>query len=399
MDTRVGFFELISTYFVRIFYTHIYDETIKKVKSSNNIGSNLIEEYRAGIRAFKTAISTNERYYSETVKDLWQTFHLISPITLPELIDNIVKFFIPESFHRQLINESLRDKWMAKIMINMVGEFSVRINTMYVEKIINEKDRTPNLIHQLQDDFNQILETMRFEQHQKLTNQAVQPISAVPKATYDKMKELVLLAKSAKESAEREVERLRAELFAAEREIRLLKSIDLRNEEIKDFNNIKNKEKPHINDSINDFRNDFRNDSKNDSRNDSKNELKNDSKKDSRNDSKNDSKKDSRNDSRNDSKNESKNELKNDLKKESKNESKKESKKESNKESNNEKNESKNESKKESNNEKKESNEKNEKNESKNSLASLIDKNDSDDSDDSDVTADKILARRKNKKQ
>lgn len=212
--TRVGFFEIISTYFVKIYYNYLYEEALKKTQTSSNISINIIDEYRKSIVAFKDGLTKNHKYYYDTVKDIWATFQVVSPITLNEFVDTVVKLFIPDSYHDELINEKLRDRYMGNLILTMVSEFSTRINEIYADKITNDKYRGRALINSLQDDFNNILEIIRTNMNQKITNQAVKSTEVIPVEAFNKMKFLLTSAIEAKNKAESEVQELKNKLAA-----------------------------------------------------------------------------------------------------------------------------------------------------------------------------------------
>jgi FtsZ-binding cell division protein ZapB len=231
--TRVGFFEIISTYFVKMYYNYLYDEAVKKTKASNNLSITLNDEYRKAIVAFKESLTRNPKYYYDTVKDIWATFQLVSPITLPDFIDTVVKLFIPESYHEDLINEKLRDRYMGNLLLTMVSEFSTRINEVYVDKITNEKDRGKYLINQLQDDFNNILEIIRTNMSQKLTGQAIKSNASMPVEAFNKMKLLLATAIDAKNDAEMEVQNLKNKLAATNEYKKKIMQLETENSSLK----------------------------------------------------------------------------------------------------------------------------------------------------------------------
>jgi hypothetical protein len=210
--TRMGYFEIISTYFNKIYYNYLYEDAANKTKKSNNISTNIVDEYRNRIVAFNEAIKTDQKYYYDTLKDLWETFRLVSPITLPEFIDTVVKLFIPESYHEQLLNEHLRDRYMGNILITIISEFSTLINKSYINKITNEKLRSKKLIIELQDDFNNVLEIIRNNMNQKITNQSIKSNESVPIESYNKMKMLLAKVIEAKNNGDAEIQELKNKL-------------------------------------------------------------------------------------------------------------------------------------------------------------------------------------------
>lgn len=200
MSTKDGYFEMISTYFVKIYYNYLYDEAVKVVKNSSSTNTNMPNEYRSTLRAFKDGVSKDPKYYYRTIKDICQEFQKISPIMLVEFVDNVVKLFIPDQFHKDLMNEKLRDQWMYNIVIQMIDKFNYKINNIYVDKIIDEKQRNKELINILQDEFNNILEIIRTDIHIKLTNPSHTGVSM---GTYEKLKKEVILLKEELEKSKK----------------------------------------------------------------------------------------------------------------------------------------------------------------------------------------------------
>ena len=186
MSTKDGYFEMISTYFVKIYYKYLYEEAINKTKNNKSMATTIAEEYRSALRAFKDGITKNQNYYYSTIKDIHQEFQKITPATsLTDFIDTVVKIFIPSSFHNNLINDNLRDRWMYKIMCDIIDKFNNKINTSYVDKVIDDKERNTKLINLLQDEFNCILELVKTETHIQLTNQ--DSTSVISAETYERL--------------------------------------------------------------------------------------------------------------------------------------------------------------------------------------------------------------------
>lgn len=144
-NKTIEVYEIMSAYYVDIFYNHLYIEA-KKLKASGNVSS-ITEGYKHTLNAFLKGLS-NPKLYKKSIVGIHYYFINIgfASISFSKCVDNLTKAFIPSDYFnslsstqkmgvlRMVINQSMKifiksivDEHMSKIIDNHKDSDNVRI--------------------------------------------------------------------------------------------------------------------------------------------------------------------------------------------------------------------------------------------------------------------------------
>lgn len=147
-DQSVMVYDIIGTYFVKTFWTSLYDISVEQYEKSKTSGSmrfNSLEEYYINaVDTYTRAISKREtsqekinKSYIAIVKDIYEeTKQYIPNInTISDFIDFVVKQFIHPEYY--LIMSSGKEAMFRNILKNSIGQFSIFVTTQEIDIVLN----------------------------------------------------------------------------------------------------------------------------------------------------------------------------------------------------------------------------------------------------------------------
>lgn len=143
-------YEIMSAYFVDIFYNHLYTEA-KKLKVNGAVGS-ITEGYKHTLNAFLKGL-TNPNLYKKSIIGIHHYFITIgfASISFSACIDKLTKEFIPTDYFNSLT--STQKMGVFRMVINQsVKNFIKKIVDEHMVKIIDHHQEKDN-VRLLQDDF------------------------------------------------------------------------------------------------------------------------------------------------------------------------------------------------------------------------------------------------------
>src|SRR6476661_2538456 len=122
-------FELISAYFIDIYYNHLYCEG-KKLRENNNNISNITDGYKHALNAFMKGIE-NPTLYKRTLTGIHNYFdmHGFTSMTFTEFIDRITKDFIPDDYYNSVSKQQRIA--ILKVVISQA-------NKIFIEKLVRK---------------------------------------------------------------------------------------------------------------------------------------------------------------------------------------------------------------------------------------------------------------------
>ena len=151
--TTISTYDLLASYFVDVYYNHLYAEAIKMMNDSSNPISSITEGYRHCVLAFITAIDNTTSYYkakhySNMLKEIneyftkWTSF---STLSLSECINRIVKEFVPSDYFTSL-NKDQKRNLLRRVLVNSIREFSKLVVQEYITNIIDNHNDKDNIV-------------------------------------------------------------------------------------------------------------------------------------------------------------------------------------------------------------------------------------------------------------
>jgi len=203
-------YEIMSAYFVDIFYNHLYTEA-KKLKVNGVVGS-ITEGYKHTLNAFLKGL-TNPNLYKKSIIGIHHYFITIgfASISFSACIDKLTKEFIPTDYFNSLT--STQKMGVFRMVINQsVKNFIKKIVDEHMVKIIDHHQEKDN-VRLLQDDFIDCLILEREGMYQRfiatqtktnknetvnrlLAEKMQNEIKRLVKEKYDQQKQLVYLKKA-----------------------------------------------------------------------------------------------------------------------------------------------------------------------------------------------------------
>jgi hypothetical protein len=142
-------FEIMSAYYVDIFYNHLYTEA-KKIKANGSVPS-ITEGYKHTLNAFLKSLE-NPKLYKKSIVGLHHYFISIGfvSISFSNFIDKLTKEFIPIDYFVSLT--STKKMGVLRIVLSQsVKSFIRKIVNDYMPKIIDFHTETDN-VRLLQDE-------------------------------------------------------------------------------------------------------------------------------------------------------------------------------------------------------------------------------------------------------
>ena len=142
-------YEIMSAYYVDIFYNHLYNEA-KKMRANNTVAS-VTEGYKHTLNAFLKSLN-NPKLYKQSITGMHHYFINIgfTGISFSSYIDRISKEFIPVDYFSSL---TITKKMgvIRKVLNQSIKNFIIKIVNDHLCKIIDLHNEVDN-IRLLQDD-------------------------------------------------------------------------------------------------------------------------------------------------------------------------------------------------------------------------------------------------------
>jgi hypothetical protein len=156
-------FEILGSYVVGVFYTHLYDQA--QIAHKNGKSSSITEAYRASCSTYVLHFQ-NEKQFNATLKNIYENFKQFKAtplLTYGEWVSNFVKVFVPSDFYTNM-QDSFKDRTLALVISDVIKDFCNYVLTPKILKmIIDERGKKANVIF-LQDQIIQI----QIQEHSKI---------------------------------------------------------------------------------------------------------------------------------------------------------------------------------------------------------------------------------------
>lgn len=142
-------YEIISAYYVDIFYNHLYIEA-KKMKANNNVAS-ITEGYKHTLSAFLKSLN-NPKLYKKSIVGMHHYFMNIgfASISFSACIDRLTKEFIPTDYFQSL-TMTKKMGIVRMVLTQAIKNFIRKIVDDHIGKIIDYHNE-PDNVRILQDD-------------------------------------------------------------------------------------------------------------------------------------------------------------------------------------------------------------------------------------------------------
>ncbi len=180
-DTTISVYNIISSYFVHIYYNTLYQTAVSlKVKG---VVPNITLGYRDRIMTFVNVIDSKcKKYYKKenytgilnNLRKEFETWTNCDTLTMTECINKIVKEVVPEDFYDS-IGKDQRRNILSIVLIGALRNFNNHVTNQYMKMIIDNHDDTDN-ITALTEKFVDCL----IEERQKLYTQFINKESKQP---------------------------------------------------------------------------------------------------------------------------------------------------------------------------------------------------------------------------
>lgn len=228
----ISIFEVIGSYFVDIYFNHIY------ANSKINNEQSITDEYKKQVQVYMTSIKSDHSVYSDTLKNLYDFYKIhtsYKTITFSDFIDHIVSEIIPEEFFESFTNKE-KDELLGSTIYDIVTGIGIYVtNIDILPKIIDHHHINPAVTVRIIQDY---AVTLLLIKRDYLQNQLIkknnQMTSGISQELLQKMnRQLIRLAKDKSnlvyklDKANKTIDRLYDELKHHKKlEIRLKKQIE-----------------------------------------------------------------------------------------------------------------------------------------------------------------------------
>jgi hypothetical protein len=142
-------YEIMSAYYVDIFYNHLYSEA-KKMKATGNVSS-ITEGYKHALNAFLKSLN-NPKLYKKSIVGIHHYFMNIgfASISFSKCIDRITTEFIPTDYFHSLT--TTKKMGVIRLVLNQsIKNFIRKVVDEHIGKIIDFHNDVDN-VRILQDD-------------------------------------------------------------------------------------------------------------------------------------------------------------------------------------------------------------------------------------------------------
>ena len=150
-------FECITSYFVEIFYVHLYNEA-RKLKEDHRYPqiNSITVGYKHSLRAWEQA-RKEKKFYKESIKGIVEKLKIEmgGMASYSMAIAMMVKAFIPNPEEWRNLSPEEQNNMLGTIIQNCVKQFIIDIMNKHVISIIDKRSR--NTIEIIQDSFLQII--------------------------------------------------------------------------------------------------------------------------------------------------------------------------------------------------------------------------------------------------
>jgi hypothetical protein len=162
--TTLNVFEVLSSYYVDIYYNHLYLEA-KKAKASGTVSS-ITEGYKMTLDAFLSGMN-KQKLYKKAVQGFYAKFLSvgITSISFSSCISQIVKELIPTDYFDSVDNHQ-QSQILHISLNNVIKNFTNKIVTEHMSSIIDNHKEIDN-VRVLQDDMIDLFLLERERMYQK----------------------------------------------------------------------------------------------------------------------------------------------------------------------------------------------------------------------------------------
>lgn len=152
--------EILSCYFVDIFYNHLYISAKEFANSGgNNRGATVTDAYKTNIINYVKGLTNRHENYTRTIKDLHKRFQIhMKLLSLTEMETKILLCFIPQEYLK-VMKSADKDKALAKIIMEIIESMAKLVFKKHLSNVVDYRNSSnPPL---LQDDIILVMNEMR----------------------------------------------------------------------------------------------------------------------------------------------------------------------------------------------------------------------------------------------
>ena len=158
--------EIISAYFVDLYYNHFYSEAVFQ-KTKGKVDS-VTDGYKHAVKAHLKSFN-NQELYKKTVSGIHKYYYTTtrySTITFSECINEITSQFVPEEFF-EVMTGNQKDAILRTILIDSVTQFSSDILCSRILDIIIDSHDDTSVARTMQD---KMVEALMFQREKMFQN-------------------------------------------------------------------------------------------------------------------------------------------------------------------------------------------------------------------------------------
>src|SRR5690242_12082118 len=165
-DPSLMVFDIIGTYFVKTYWTVLYDAAAsnKKYRSQEDAYIATVDMYTAAVSKRENPTEKSNKNYITLVKDLFRETQKYAPTvqTMSDFINFVMQQFIPQEYYAAMGHQSTyKENMFRNILKESLTQFSLYVVSDELQTVINQQTRKEWEQHlpRWQKKFIQILQT------------------------------------------------------------------------------------------------------------------------------------------------------------------------------------------------------------------------------------------------
>ena len=188
--TLITILEIIGSYFVDVFYNHIYNSA--KLRQG---GRSITDEYKKQIQTYILAVKNDSNLYRNMVTNMHKYFQNVTSyttITFNNFVDKIVEQFVPEEY-LDLYKTEERDEILGNILCDLVSGLGTHATSPeMLSKIIDQHGiNSKVIVRMMQDHSITLMLTKRDSIHNRLLGEQTQAKEVVSMSIVNNLTEKI----------------------------------------------------------------------------------------------------------------------------------------------------------------------------------------------------------------
>lgn len=170
--TLISTFSVVGSYFVDVFFNHIYTQAKANVEQ----GKSITDEYHKYVSAYLTGVKTDKQCYRDVITGVHTYFiscTTFTAYTFNQFVDRLSESFIPPEYISQM-KSGEKDEILGRVIVDLVGNLAAYSTTPeLLHRIIDNHDSQSQITISMMQ--NQAI-TIQLSKREKIRNQFLRQV-------------------------------------------------------------------------------------------------------------------------------------------------------------------------------------------------------------------------------